>query len=299
LEAAAGPRWVVVGAPLDSSGEGRGEANAPAALRAAGIGERIDALDSGDISNSISSPARDPRTGVIGFDHVRAASIELRQRIAAVIAEGRRPLVIGGDCTLLVGVFAGLRDRWDRLGLWFVDGHLDFYDGVTSPTGETADMELAVLTGHGPPGLIDIAETEPLVAPDDVVVLGHRAIADSDSPEELEMVHPSIEIVDAPTVAGRGPGPTGQEAEARLAERTDAVWLHLDLDVLSTESLAAVSYRQPGGLSWDELAMLLRPLVESHKLAGVSVADLNADLDRDGAGAKRVSELVSGLLKEG
>jgi arginase len=294
----AGAGWVVLGAPLDSSGEDRGEAGAPAALRAAGVGERIGALDDGDIATRISPASRDVGSGVIGFESVRAASLELRDRIGAILAGGGRPLVIGGDCTLLIGVFAALRDRWGRLGLWFVDGHLDFYDGETSPTGETADMDLAILTGHGPMGLVDIAGPGPLLAPDRVVVLGHRSATDSDSAEELEMADPKIELIDAPAVSA-DPGHIGAQAAATLEKGSDAVWLHVDLDVLSTDSLAAVSYRQPGGLSWDQLGILLRPMVGSRKLAGMSVADLNPDLDDGGTGARRVAGLLAQLLKGG
>ena len=55
-----------------------------------------------------------------------------------------RPLVLGGDFTLLLGVFQALPRG---SGLWFIDGHADFLDGKSSPTGEAADMDLAILTG--------------------------------------------------------------------------------------------------------------------------------------------------------
>lgn len=291
-------RWIVIGAPLDSSGEDRGEANAPAALRAAGLVERTGATDEGDISTRVDSAARDQVSGVIGFDSVRGASVELRGRIGAVLAEGVRPLVLGGDCTLLVGVIAALRDRWERPGLWFVDGHLDFYDGTSSPTGEAADMDLAILTGHGPAGLIDLAGPAPMVHPGDVIVLGHRSAADTDSPEELDAVDPEIELTDAPTVSARGPGRVGREAAARLNAESDIVWLHIDLDVLSVDALPAVSYHQSGGLTWEELSGLLEPLARSERLAGISIADLNADLDDDGRFAERVVDLLADLTRK-
>lgn len=287
--------WTILGAPLDSSGKGRGEENAPRALRDAGIVDRLAADDAGDIKTRIRSDKRDPRTGLIGSEHVHAASAELRETVGKAIREGRRPLVIGGDCTLLIGITAALADRWERPGLWFVDGHLDFYDGTSSPTGETADMDLAIVTGAAPPVLADARR--PSIAPRDVVVLGHRTRADSDSPEELEMVDPEVELIDAPTVIERRPGRVGEEAEARLGQ-ADSAWLHLDLDVLSEDSLAAVTYHQPGGLSWEQLEMLVQPLAQSPLLAGISVADLNADLDPDGAAAQRVVALLAELTKE-
>ena len=287
--------WTILGAPLDSSGRGRGEANAPRALRDAGIVDRLGADDAGDIETGIRSEERDPRTGLIGSEDVRAASAELRESVGTAIGEGRRPLVVGGDCTLLIGVAAALADRWERPGLWFVDGHLDFYDGSNSPTGEAADMDLAIVTGAAPAVLVEARR--PSIAPRDVVVLGHRSLADTDSPDELEMVDPGVGLIDAPTVIERGPGRVGEEAKARLGE-ADNVWLHLDLDVLSEDSLAAVTYRQPGGLSWEQLEMLVQPLAQSPLLAGISVADLNADLDPDGAAAQRVVALLAELTKE-
>jgi len=287
--------WTILGAPLDSSGEGRGEANAPRALRGAGVVDRLDAADAGDIEARIASAERDPQTGLIGSDDVTAASVELRRRVGGILDEGHLPLVIGGDCTLLIGVAAAIRDRGDRPGLWFVDGHLDLYDGSTSPTGEAADMDLAIVTGAAPPVIAEAPR--PSVGPRDVVVLGHRSPADTDSPEELEMADPGIELVDATAVTERGAAAVGRQAAARLAG-TDGIWLHLDLDVLGQDSLPAVSYRQPGGLDWDQLEMLLRPLVESSGLVGLSVADLNADLDPDGVAAGRVVDLLARVLKE-
>lgn len=161
--------WVVIEAPLDSSGTSRGEERAPAALRGAGLRERVGAEARGETEAGIRDSRRDPTTGVIGAGEVRRASAAIGAAVREVVAEGRRPLVVGGDCTVLLGVLLGL-PRGMRL--WFVDGHADFLDGEASPTGEAADMDLAILTGHGPPGLLGSAGT--LVDPGSVVLLGHR-----------------------------------------------------------------------------------------------------------------------------
>src|SRR5918997_1405459 len=95
------------------------------------------------------------------------AAAEIATAVGEVLDTGETPVVLGGDCTLLLGVFQALPRG---CGLWFVDGHADFLDGETSPTGEAADMDLAILTGHGPPGLVD----RPLLDPAAVVLLGHR-----------------------------------------------------------------------------------------------------------------------------
>jgi len=219
---------------------------------------------------------------------VRRASVAIASGVRDVLGAGERPLVLGGDCTLLLGVFSALPPG---SGLWFVDGHADFFDGESSPTGEAADMDLAILTGHGPPGMVDDTA---LVEPGAVVLLGHR-------PDELHpdvalenaRLDPSINALTAPQVRERGPAAVGAEAAARLAQRP--AWLHLDLDVLDERALPAVSYPQPLGLDWDELVSLSQPLASAPNLVGISIADFNPDRDPDGAHAARVVEAVAAI----
>ena len=170
-------RLALLDAPIDCSGAGRGEERAPAALRAAGLVERLGARDAGEADGRIRDRRRDPDTGVVGAGEVRRASIAIASGVREVLDARERPLVLGGDCTLLLGVFQAVPPG---SGLWFVDGHADFFDGESSPTGEAADMDLAILTGHGPPGLLECEG--PLVEPAAVVLLGHR-------PSEL---HPDV-----------------------------------------------------------------------------------------------------------
>jgi arginase len=156
---------VLVGAPLDCSGTDRGEARAPEALRDAGLAERTGARDAGDVDATVDDPNRDARTGVVGFEQIRRASSQIDSAVEAVLEEGEKPLVVGGDCTVLVGALAAAKERLGRVGLVFVDGHLDYFGGETSPSGEAADMDLAFVTGNGPEGLVDLASPPPIAEP--------------------------------------------------------------------------------------------------------------------------------------
>src|ERR671914_701914 len=196
----AATRWVLVGAPLDCSGTGRGEARAPGALREAGLAQRTGAHDAGDVDATVDDPNRDARTGVIGFEQIRRASMEIDSTVAAVLDEGGKPLVVGGDCTVLVGALAAAKERLGRVGLAFVDGHLDFFGGDTSPTGEAADMDLAFVTGYGPEGLVDLASPPPIAEPGDVVVMGYRADPEEGGPREAYLVDERVQLVEAPAI---------------------------------------------------------------------------------------------------
>lgn len=285
-------RFALLDVPLDCSGAGRGEERAPAALRAAGLVERLGARDAGAVEARIRDSRRDPASGVVGAADVRAMAAEIAARVASIREAGERPLLIGGDCTLLLGVFAALPAG---CGLWFVDGHADFFDGESSPTGEAADMELAILTGHGPAGLVD---GEAPLEPEAVVLVGHRpSERHADAAEENARLDPAIAALTAPEVRERGPAAVGAWAAGRLAERP--TWLHLDLDVLDEAALPAVSYPQPSGLEWAELAELARPLLAATNLLGVSIADFNPDRDAEGDQARRVVDELAALLRPG
>jgi arginase len=157
-----------------------------------------------------------------------------------------------------------------------VDGHPDALDGETSPTGEAADMDLALVLGRGHPDLAGLAGGTPIVEPESVALIGHRpAGLDSDVAAELALVPEAVEQTTAPELRRRG---AGRVAWATLAAgRGRPIWLHIDLDALDERELPAVSYPQPQGLSWAELAELLEPLIAAPDLAGVSLADLDAD----------------------
>jgi arginase len=127
--------WTLVGAPLNSSAESGGEAHAPAALRAAGVREHLGADDVGDIEGRVGSVERDAESGVLGLQGLMGASRRLRDQVAALLAADARPLVLGGDCTLMLGVGAALQRRVRRPGLWFVDGHYRYLRRSELPDG--------------------------------------------------------------------------------------------------------------------------------------------------------------------
>jgi arginase len=129
------------------------------------------------------------------------------------------------------------------------------------------------------------------------VVLGARdagEAARNGSPDPAVLA-PALEIHDAATVRAV-PGKLGDRTAARFAQRPGRFWLHLDLDVLDESVMPAVDYRMPGGLGWEELEGLLRPLASSSALVGIDVTILNPNLDLDGSCARRTVELLAALL---
>ena len=287
------PRPAILEAPLDCSGTRRGEERAPAALRGAGLAERLGARTAGVADARIRDSARDPATGIIGAAEIRSAGESIAGGVKAILWAGETPIVVGGDCTLLLGVFDAVEPG---TGLWFVDGHADFYDGESSPTGEAADMDLAILTGHGPPAWYGDAGAP--LDPGSVFLLGHRPDElGPDSAFENARLDPAIRAQTAADVRERGPAASGAEAAGALGDRP--AWLHIDLDALDEEALPAVTYPQPLGLGWEELVALARPLAAAPNLVGVSIADFNPDRDPAGDHAARTVDALASILSAG
>ena len=204
---------LMLGVPIDSSGAFVGCERLPAALRAAGLVEALGIPDLGNLQVTIADPVRDPEHGVLGLRDAANACQVVRRELAPLLADGRRPLVLGGCCTLLIGVMAALRDNGTDAGLLFVDGHLDCYDGASSPYGEAADMELAILLGVGAPALTEIAGT---LSDRRVVALGNadeEEAAGNRSPDPRTFA-PAMPIVDFAELARDPGGPRAPRARA-------------------------------------------------------------------------------------
>ncbi len=269
----------LIGVPIDSVGRSGGTELAPAALRELGIASALGAREAGDLDVRIRGEERDPDTGIVGSADVLATTATLRRSVAGALEAGRRPLLLGGCCAELPGALAGARDALGRVGLAYLDGHLDLYDGTTSPTGEAADMPVAVALGRGPEGWVREAGGASLAVADTAIV-GYRDKEESLEhgmlqPEQLgpELTHLSVEEVRA-----EGPRAVGERIAASLSAEAP-FWLHLDVDVLDQDTFGATDYLMPNGMSWEELGGALGPLASAPALAGFSLACYNPEKD--------------------
>jgi arginase len=288
---------LTIGVPIDSVGRSGGTEDAPAVLRELRLPEALGARDAGDLAVRIRGEERDPATGLVANAHVLATTATIRAAVAAALAAGERPFLIGGCCAELPGALAGARDALGApLGLAHVDGHLDLYDGRTSTTGEAADMPISVALGLGPAAWVEAAGG-PTTAPERTALVGFRDRAEARAdgmrmPEDLD--DPPL-LYGADELREHEPGGVAAAA-AELAARlgTAPFWLHLDVDVLDEAVFPATDYLQPGGLDWDELTALLAPLAASEALVGASLACYNPDKDPGLACGRRLVAALAG-----
>lgn len=288
----------LLGVPTNSSGTIDGVARAPAALRRAGLVERLERvaslLDLGDIVVERPSPTR-AASGIVDAENLAATLSLVRSATMAARHGGHWPLLVGGDCPILMGAIAGCADATSSVpGLLFVDGHEDAWPPKASTTGEAADMELGLLLGRS----IDDLEPKlraqiPRLAPAGLVVLGARDRAEIEA-AGVPSLEGTVEFHDDLAVRS-DPGRVAREAVRRLNATGADWWLHVDLDVLSSEALPAVDYVQDGGLSWSELSALTKAAVGAGGCVGATVTIYNPDLDPDGRHAQAIVDFLTDL----
>ncbi|MFI1652349.1 arginase family protein [Streptomyces avidinii] len=259
----------------------------PAALLGAGLAERLGAVRAGRVEATAYDPRRDGSTGVLNPLGIARYSLALADAVGSVLDGGFFPVVLGGDCSILLGNLLCLRRR-GRYGLLFLDGHTDFYQPAAEPTGEAASMELALATGRGPRLLADLEGRGPLVRDEDVVAFGFRDACES-AGAGMQPLPPGLLAVDLEGVRAAGAGAAARRAIERLGDGGSAgFWVHLDVDVLDDALMPAVDYRIPGGLTWPELESVLRIALADERAVGLDVTIFNPRLDPDGTLAARL-----------
>jgi arginase len=292
-------QFTIIEAPSILGLRPTGVQHLPEAFKAAGLMSELRAEYGGRVSPLSYSSERDKLTLLLNPESIRAFSLQLADTVAFVLHKKRFPLVLGGDCSILIGNLLALR-RLGTYGLFFIDGHADFYQPEVSPTGEVADMDLAIVSGRGPNVLTNIDGLKPLVRDPDIVVFGYRDAEQAASYGSQDVRDTNMHVFDLPSVRKFDTiAAAASQAVDILAnnELLDGFWIHLDVDVLDDSIMPAVDYRLGGGgLSFSELSELLRILVGSDRAVGMDITIFNPLLDFDGLITRRfVSSLIQGL----
>jgi arginase len=290
--------FTLIGVPIDSAGTAGGTELAPTALRRLGLGEVTAGPDLGDLEVRIRADGRDLETGVVGLDDVCHTTHEIRRAVAATLARGEIPFLVGGCCAMVPGALAGARDVRGTVGLAHLDGHLDLYDQTSSPLGEAADMPVAVGLGRGPRSWVDAAGGS-AVRSSDVWIVGYRDREQSlrDGmlmPEDLE---PPIPCLSTSEVMQIGPAETGRRVAEALGDDPGGFWVHLDLDIVDPELFFANDAPEPDGLDWRQLTDLLGPLCSPAALLGISLGCYNPEKDRGHDNGRRIVEVFREALE--
>lgn len=274
---------------------------APEALSEAGLVDVLAPARVVDLERPAYSTEPQPGTRLRNGPAIRRFNLELAEIVAGALGQGEFPVVIGGDCSILLGALAAAR-RAGAVALIHVDGHSDFrhpgnYD-VDAALGSAAGMDLALATGRGEslltewPGIAG-----PLVADETVVQIGERESRDADFAWP-DINATAITRIDVFAAQDLGAEKVLETTRATLARADCPYWLHLDVDVLDQTIMPAVDSPGSPGIDPDDLVPILSALAADQRCIGMDMTIYDPDLDPTGDLARLLVSLLGRVLKQ-
>lgn len=249
------------------------------------------------VLNHLYNYQRESETNCINSRAIVEFSRSLSKYITDSIHEKYFSLVLGGDCSILLGIMPALK-KYGSYGLIFLDAHADFYEPEKSITGQVADMDLAIVSGRGPEILTNIDNLKPYVADQNIVHIGQRDWEETQKYGSQDLKDTSIKSFGLADIKARGiKNVTADTVDYISKLHLDGFWIHFDTDVISDEINPAVDYRLPGGMELNEITHLVTELSTTTKLMGMSVTIFNPKLDKNGHIAKIIADELENMLE--
>lgn len=265
----------------------------------------VEVRDRGDLPAFRWRPDRGRRSPQ-NLDAVVSVAASVSERIEESIRRGELPLLIGGDCSITVGVVAGMLRAGLEPSLLYVDGGVDLYVPGTQPAGHMDSMGVAHLLDE--PGsareLAGVGPRRPMLGARDLMFFGQSAVSvrPSEDPRDIEGVvfakHP-FRSYPVEVVAGRA-------SEAARAARTEIEGddrpfvVHVDVDVLDFLDCPLADQPEDRGLPLDDAMDCLAVFAASPRFRGLVITEINPDhADAEGATLRRFAEGIAAALATG
>lgn len=294
------PPVSIFGVPTDVGAAHRGASMGPEALRVAKFAEKIarrdiDVRDIGDVAGP-RNPQAAPIDGYRHLGEVIAWNEAVFAASSKVLAEGRMPIMLGGDHNLAIGsiaaVAAHVRTQGRKLRVLWLDAHADFNTSDITPSGNIHGMPVACLCGLGPDVLVNLGAPGPAIKPDEVRQLGIRSV---DREEKRLVKEYGLDIYDMRYIDEIGMRRVMEEALDGVDADTH-LHVSFDVDMLDPSIAPGTGTRVPGGVNYREAQLMMEMIADTGQLASLDVVEVNPALDKRNATARLAVELVESLF---
>ncbi|MHC4783132.1 MAG: arginase family protein [Planctomycetota bacterium] len=286
----------LIGVPSSAGARQAGQEQAPQCLRAAGLVQRLisqgyDVVDLGDLNQvSFRADLENPKKQNLSL--VLDVLKQVTESVELAIANRAWPLVLGGDCSITIGVIAALAKHFPALGLSYIDGDVDLNTPETTNTGIFDGMVLAHILGRGADELRHFGSRCPLLAEQQIALFGYSEQAGGIDPVEIDILQNTqmakfpLEEIDADVQAA------AIRALQELESKADHILVHFDVDVVDYGDFPAVDVPHTPGLALAEAQKALRIFVGSQRSVGLVVTEFNAAHDGDGNLAEKLISTI-------
>ena len=297
-------RIAIIGAPLDLGQGRRGVDMGPSALRVANLNSRVASLgyevtDLGNIHTEQAETAPEGNPHAKYLPQIATACTLLAVRVEETLAQGRLPLVLGGDHSVAIGTASGVshhfRNSGRSAGLIWLDAHADMNTPESSPSGNVHGMPLACIAGLGPSELTDLFGYRPKIAPRNIAIVGLRDVDQMEKPHVRETGVRAFTMRD---IDERGLRSVMLEAIRLASDGTAGFHLSLDMDFVDPRDAPGVGTPVRGGATYREAHLAMEMICDSGGMISMEVVEVNPVIDEVNRTADLAVELImSGLGK--
>lgn len=263
---------------MDLGQKHRGVDMAPVAIRYAGLAKKLQMLgyttvDKGNINvkghYTLTSTSYKER-----IIPIKKGCEKIYELGAKAVKKGEIPIFLGGDHSASIGSIGGVSHK-EPCGVVWVDAHGDFNTPETSPSGDIHGMTLAILLGHGPKELVNLGRKGPKLRPENVVLIGTRAL----DPEEKKLLTKSkCTVYTMRDIDELGMHKVLHKALLKL-KHLPKIHLSLDMDAIDPQEAPGVGIPCHGGLTYREAQLIMETIYDSKKLHSVDLMEVNPILD--------------------
>ena len=289
-------RIEIIGAPTAFGQRKLGVNFGPAALRYAGLIERIEdigheVIDKGNVQSPVldMKKYKSEQKGLRNLEEVIAFSNNLYESVNETVEKGHFPLILGGDHSLSIGSIAGISKHYENLGVIWYDAHGDLNTLESSPSGNIHGMPLRALIGEGDEALTNIGGYKNKVKPENVVLIGMR---DLDEGEKKYIKEAGILTYTMADIDRLGMGQVISETIEYLKDKTDGIHLSLDVDALDPVETPGTGTIVPGGATYRESHLAMEMLHESKLIVSADLVEVNPLIDE----YNKTARLAIGLM---
>jgi arginase len=293
-------KLTLIGVALELGAGTQGISMGPAAMRYAGVVERLEAIgyqveDRGDILSEKPVRASMEGTNLKNLNEVARVNQLLCGEVSAAMEEGRFPLILGGDHSLAIGSIAGILQHRKNPGLIWFDAHGDINTEATSPSGNIHGMPVAVSLGLGHEKLVSIGGLEAKLKKENIVFIGCR---DLDSGERKALKDLGIKVFTMHEIDKLGMTEVIGQAIEIAGKGTDGIHVSFDLDSMDPVFASGTGTRVPGGLTYRESHLALEMISLTGKLISADFVEVNPIIDNQNQTAKTAVALIGSLMGE-
>jgi arginase len=205
-------------------------------------------------------------------------------------------LVIGGDHSCALGTWGGVINglqQPDKLGLIWLDAHMDAHTFATSPSGNIHGMPVSALLGKADMKLAAMYPGQGFIKPENFIMIGVRSYEN----EEYQLLkQASVEIVFADRINGLSQ--TLIKAIDKLSLSCEVIGISLDLDFIDPDDAPGVETPVQGGIRAGELLEALALINRHPKICGLEISEFNPENDSENKTVRLMKEIVEAFYGE-